>query len=288
MLRACRLAESALINIERIDHPSDLPHVDPDEEVSKQYSINWLEHGTFSVVYASRTWRVASSELFLTVPGQVHRYIHDEGEQVPTDRCIAVSFKDSVGDEMRSRIGSTRDRAPVVRSNNRHGYLKLRLLDHLARDGDSLALDLIAGELLDSIIDPQARRLFRATQLSWYIRRIDAARMTLDEDFASQHTLARLAKNAGMSPFHFARIFRELVGVPPHQYLIRRRMAAAEQMLREGASVTDTSLAVGFESLSHFVNVFRRTFGATPSRLRRAQFPARLSRLPSSVEHFEM
>jgi AraC family transcriptional regulator len=275
MLRACRLAESALINIERIDHPSDLPHVDPHEEVSEQYSINWLEHGTFSIVSGSRTWRVGSSELFLTVPGQVHQYIHEEVGHAPTDCCIAVSFKDSVFDDIRSSIGSARDRAPVVRSNNRHGYLKLRLLDHLTQGADSIALDLLGGELLDSMTDAQPRRLYRATQLSWYTHRIEAARNTLDEKFASQHTLSVLARNAGMSPFHFARVFRELVGVPPHRYLLRRRMVAAEQMLRQGASVTDTSFAVGFQSLSHFVNVFRQTFGASPSRL-----PRSISRRP--------
>jgi AraC family transcriptional regulator len=116
-------------------------------------------------------------------------------------------------------------------------------------------------------MDSTGGRLYRPAQLAWYARRVDAVRERLDHDFAADHTLSRLASQTGMSPFHFARVFRELTGLPPHRYLLRRRLDAAAEQLRNGRSVTDTCFAAGFRSLSHFINVFRRTFGMSPSHL---------------------
>ena len=68
-----------------------------------------------------------------------------------------------------------------------------------------------------------------------------------------------------MSLFHFARVFRELTGLPPHRYLLRTRLERAAQRLRTGDSVTNTCYAVGFSNLSHFTRSFRRRFGVAPS-----------------------
>jgi AraC-like DNA-binding protein len=273
MLRVRSVWESALVRIERIDHPSDVPHVDPDQEVSEQYSINLLEHGQFSIADGDRTWTVSAAELFVTTPGQALRYVHDR-EQPPADVCMAVCFKDQARDEVAGCLDSLPARPPVVAVNNRRSYLRHRLFEHLGTPENSMALDVIAWELLAAVEQTPAARLYRPAQLSWYAHRIDTARRRLDEDYSSDHTLAQLADEAGMSPFHFARIFGELTGTPPHRYLLQRRLAAALDMLQEGASVTDTSLAAGFESLSHFSHAFRRTFGVPPSQARTQLAPA--------------
>jgi AraC family transcriptional regulator len=273
VLRIRHVFDTALMRIERIDHPPDVDHVDPDEEMSQQYSVNLLEHGTFSIYDGSRVSRVTTAEYFLTTPGKVHRYGHDEHDCAPTDVCVAVCFTDTARDEVRALVGSLQDCLAVVPLNNRRGYVRNRLFAHLAASDDSLALDVIAAELLAAAIETREGHLYRPSQLSWYGRRVDAVRRRLEEEFASDHSLTQLARDAGMSPYHFARVFRELTGMPPHRFLLRRRLAAAAQQLREGASVTDTSFAVGFRSLSHFIHVFRRHFGVSPSRIGQARRP---------------
>jgi len=69
-----------------------------------------------------------------------------------------------------------------------------------------------------------------------------------------------------MSPFHFARVFRALVGKPPHRYLLEVRLARAARLLREGLSVTETCFAAGFNNLSYFTRRFRRCYGTAPSQ----------------------
>jgi AraC-like DNA-binding protein len=66
----------------------------------------------------------------------------------------------------------------------------------------------------------------------------------------------------GRSP---ARVFAELIGTPPHRYLLEARLRAAAGMLREGRSVTETCFACGFNNLSHFSRIFSRRFGRCPS-----------------------
>ena len=80
-----------------------------------------------------------------------------------------------------------------------------------------------------------------------------------------QHSLASLARSVGMSPFQFARVFRELTGCPPHKYLLKVRLDRASRMLLDGKSVTETCFDAGFSNLSHFTRSFRRQFGCAPS-----------------------
>jgi len=280
VLRAQLVFDSRLVTIERIDHPPNEPHVDPDEEVSGHYSINLLERGGFSVRQGRQQWTIGATELFITAPGQIYQYAHlDEGHP-PTDVCLAVCFKGEARDEIDGlRIDALERQMPVVPIDNRRAYLRRRLFIHLKNGANRLAIESITGELLIGTVADAGRHLYKPSQLEWYARRIDEVRRTLDEDYGCDHTLSRLAADAGMSPYHFARVFRELAGLPPHRYLVRRRLRAAAAQLRAGARVTDACYAVGFQSLSHFIHAFRGAFGVAPSHFR----PSRLSALRSSA-----
>jgi len=85
--------------------------------------------------------------------------------------------------------------------------------------------------------------------------------------WASSHLLAAVAR---LSPYHFARQFKVATGLPPHQYVIARRVERAQQLLRAG---TDLSLAevaahAGFSDQSQFSRHFKRLVGVTPRQFR--------------------
>ena len=91
----------------------------------------------------------------------------------------------------------------------------------------------------------------------------------LEAHLSGEITVARLAKEAGLSEFHFSRRFKQTTGVPPLRYLLRLRIARARQLLREtDKSVIDVGLEVGFTSPSYFAHLFRREVGVTPSEYR--------------------
>jgi AraC family transcriptional regulator len=81
--------------------------------------------------------------------------------------------------------------------------------------------------------------------------------------------LAGLARAAAMSPYHFLRTFRQVVGMTPHQYILRTRLhRAAVHLLRSRAPVSTIAFAAGFNDLSTFNHRFRRLMGVSPSAYR--------------------
>jgi AraC family transcriptional regulator len=88
----------------------------------------------------------------------------------------------------------------------------------------------------------------------------------LDEEFS----LPRLAEQAGMSEFHFNRLFKRATGVPPSQYQIKLRIDAARRLRRETKdSVITIANEVGYSNPSHFAQLFRKETGLAPTDYRR-------------------
>jgi AraC family transcriptional regulator len=83
-------------------------------------------------------------------------------------------------------------------------------------------------------------------------------------------TLADLAAGAGLSPYHFLRVFRRVTGTTPHQYVIGARLRRATRLLADTSlSITEIAYEVGFADLSNFVRTFHRTVGCSPRDFRR-------------------
>ena len=81
--------------------------------------------------------------------------------------------------------------------------------------------------------------------------------------------LSQLAETAGLSEYHFARMFKQSMGVAPHQYVMTARLSRAESLLRNTQlDITTIALDCGFSSTSHFSNRFKSLRGVAPSALR--------------------
>ncbi|HEY3174906.1 MAG TPA: AraC family transcriptional regulator [Candidatus Polarisedimenticolia bacterium] len=266
MNRAQPLFRSSLVRVDRFDHPAGRAHRDPDEEIATSHTISLVTRGAFHVLRGRRKWRLTPSTLFVTHPGFTYRCAHEGPE--PGDVCLSATLAPAFAGEVEAATGRPwGGRVPVAPMTNRLAYLGHRLERALESDPEPVAIETLVGDLAAGLADGSgAARLFGEHQLGWYAERVDAARGILQERFAEPHTLRSLSREVGMSPFHFARIFRELAGVPPHRYLIRIRLARACGMLRSGAGVTQTCLATGFNNLGHFIRLFHRTFGVPPSR----------------------
>ena len=93
----------------------------------------------------------------------------------------------------------------------------------------------------------------------------------IDAHAGDQLDLDRMARESGLSAFHYLRLFAGTLGVTPHQYLVRSRLRHAARLLAdEDRSITGVALDVGFGDLSNFVRTFRRAAGASPRGFRRA------------------
>jgi transcriptional regulator GlxA family with amidase domain len=85
----------------------------------------------------------------------------------------------------------------------------------------------------------------------------------------------RLARVSGVSEAHFARSFRDAFGVPPHRYLLTRRIERAKALLRDtDLPITEIAFQTGWESLGTFGRTFRDITGESPSAVRKREHAA--------------
>jgi AraC-like DNA-binding protein len=127
---------------------------------------------------------------------------------------------------------------------------------------DAINIAIVARLLASGSGAASSEQLKVAGLTPWRLKRvIDYVEANLDKPV----TLADVASAVGLSRMHFAAQFRAATGMRPHEYLLRRRVEKAQQMLVEtGTSVVDVALSVGFQTQSHFTTVFKRFTGQPP------------------------
>jgi AraC-like DNA-binding protein len=138
----------------------------------------------------------------------------------------------------------------ALEAETRLAVVAERLAAHLAgRPGDLAGTD---------VRDETAHRSGRALA--------GALRDLLDADPFAPATLRTLAARVGASPTHLARCFTATFGVPPHAYLVGRRVEAARHLLLDGRPPAEVAAVVGFHDQAHLSRHFRRHVGTTPGR----------------------
>ena len=132
---------------------------------------------------------------------------------------------------------------------------------------DSISLALVVRLLrIWSNCSPRIN-MHRSTLATWQQKR---AIEQLQTRYHENLSIADLAADARLSPFHFIRSFKRSVGVPPHQYLTKIRLERACVLLETtNLAVTDVAFETGYQSPAHFARLFRRHYGMTPTAYRR-------------------
>ncbi|MGY8663360.1 AraC family transcriptional regulator [Bradyrhizobium sp. UFLA05-109] len=102
---------------------------------------------------------------------------------------------------------------------------------------------------------------------SWQVKR---ACERLDSDLGGTLSVQQIAAELGLSVSHFSRAFRASTGLPPHQWLLRRRVEAAKQLMNvRDLPLSEIAITAGFANQSHFTRVFSATVGVSPGVWRR-------------------
>ena len=124
---------------------------------------------------------------------------------------------------------------------------------------------------------PAEERSSRADQVSvrgrpvqalqkWRLKRVIDY---IDASMSSKITSRDLAAVAGLSRMHFASQFRAATGLRPHEFLLKRRIRRAEELMRDTTmTIMEIAFAVGFQTQAHFTTVFKRFAGSTPRHWR--------------------
>lgn len=247
-------------------------HRDPAEEWTETPWAVFTMSGTWGFHSSTAAGPVDSRQAIVAGPGVAYHCRHDDRR--PTDRTIAVDlagWPEAGGLETDRGLAGRASFANVTPEVHR---ARTNLLAEAIRVGDDarLRLDLAAADLLGALLrslpGPAVARGHPGEPDA-----VDTALACMRDRLADDALdLATLARAAALSPFHFARLFRDRVGEPPVRHLRRLRLERAALLLREtDQPITDVAFDAGFGSLSNFVTTFRLAYGVSPTRWRRAR-----------------
>jgi AraC-like DNA-binding protein len=242
--------------------PQDRPFV----EAHAGDSFSYVRKGSFGYRARGTTCELVAGCVLVGRAGDEYLCTHDHTHG---DECL--SFQPDA--ETLEAMG-----CPVARleSGSVPPLPQLMVLGELAqaaaRQATDIALDEAALLFVSRFVELSAQPTPTAGNLGARDRRraVDAA-LWLEAHCDEAIDLGRTAAQSGLTAFHFLRLFASVLGVTPHQYLVRCRLRRAARLLaQEGPSVTDVALAVGFSDLSNFVRTFHRAAGVSPGGFRRA------------------
>lgn len=135
-----------------------------------------------------------------------------------------------------------------------------------------LLLDHLAAALFEHVMlaygkAPLPDRRRGPSLMPWQMRRIEDF---VDANLANNPSTEEISAECGLSASYFAEAFKKATGLPPHQWMLRRRIDHAKHMLRTSdATLTQVALACGFFDQSHFSRVFNRLENCAPAEWRR-------------------
>jgi AraC family transcriptional regulator len=201
--------------------------------------------------------------------GDGYRVRHPVGH--PPDRCAVLLLQPQAVEELRAALGTGGMGAARLPTNavavSSATFLAARRLVR-APNADPLRTQELAVNVLLSLVG-RAVRSRPARQGREQRRAVLRAQEFIVSRCTSPLSLAAIAEVAGYSTFHFARMFRDDVGVPVYRYVLDLRLRAAADAVLQGAeNLSHLALSLGFSSHSHFAAAFRRAFGASPTLLR--------------------
>ena len=210
-------------------------------------------------------YQLVPGSVLLGYPGDEYVCTH---ERDGGDECLSFHvserFLDALGPEGAVwRAGAVPPRSELV---------VLGELAQAAADGASdVGLDEVAMWLAGRLVQTlSTHERASALPVSRDRARAIEAALWIDTHAAEPIDLEGAARQAGLSAFHFLRVFRGVLGLTPHQHLIRSRLRHAARRLAAGqTSITDVALDVGFGDVSNFVRTFHRAAGLSPRRFRR-------------------
>jgi AraC-like DNA-binding protein len=246
------------------------PHDRPFQERHETVSIAAVTAGTFQ--YRTGTGRavLAPGGILLGNAGACFECAHEHGVG---DRCLAFSFApDALESVVAAVPGARRTAFTLAHLPALPDLMPLLAAAEAARNvedsGELEALALLLAGAVTATLAGAGRPGLAPSRrdegrISEALRRIEAH---AEEPLA----LADLAREAGMSPFHFLRTFRQVAGTTPHQYVLRTRLIRAAVRLRTSHEpISAIAFDAGFGDLSTFNRRFRRLMGCSPGAYRR-------------------
>jgi AraC-like DNA-binding protein len=247
--------------------PADEPFV----EQRGSFSVAYVRRGSFGYQVRGESYELVAGSLLVGRPGDEYLCTHEH--HACGDECLSFHLAPA----MIETISEGRQaKSAVWLSGGVPPLPELMVLGELAQaaaDGrNDLGLDEIGLSFAARFIELVSGRKYKSVEAGGRDRRraVKAA-LWLDAHSHEPVNLDGAAQEADLSPFHFLRLFSRILGVTPHQYIVRSRLRRAARLLAEDdRPITDVASDAGFADLSNFVRTFHRAAGVSPRGFRKS------------------
>jgi AraC family transcriptional regulator len=250
-----------------------------EREYSDAFCISFITKGFFEYQVYRRNNEVYAGRLHLSKPGYEHTTRHIDNQP---DITNVLEFTAAFFEEIKLNYPEA---GWFLNNNDIHAIVmqcspKLELMRHhlaqllAAKRKNSLQIDELVFSMLDNIMGvagniPELPQLPDSLK-QYHLTTIEAAKEYILQHFREDISLQQLAKHCHVSPFHFSRIFKSMLHVPPHKYLNEIRLHHASVLLRTtNRPVSDIAFECGFGSVEHFAMAYKKMFGVSSSGYRR-------------------
>lgn len=256
-------ASMSVIDFRCNARPGDESYV----ETHKACSLSYVRRGTFGYRYRGQSLELVAGAVLIGCEGDEFLCTHDHHDC--GDECLSFHLTS----ELVSALGGRKALWQIGCMPPLPALMMLGELAQSVRDGNSnLSLDevgvLLAARFLKLVSGQKSRR--SKVHARDRKRAVDAA-LWLNDHCHEPISLDDVSALSGLSTYHFLRLFAEVVGATPHQYLVRARLGRAARLLaQQDRSITDVAADVGFGDLSNFVRTFHRAAGVSPRGYRQA------------------
>jgi AraC family transcriptional regulator len=246
------------------------PDDSPFEEKNDYVSIAVVVAGSFKYRSARGSVVLSPGSLLLGSADESFECSHEHG---CGDRCVSFNYEPAFFERLAADCAGKGAslKFPVHRLPELPSLIPLTAEAHLGLhrprsiNFEELALGL-AGKVLNMLDGSPVSTKAPAIRDE---RRIATAVQFIELNFRQPLSLEELSALVGISPYHFLRTFKQVAGLTPYQFILRRRLREAALRLRTTAEpVLDVALDAGFGDLSNFNHTFRTAFGTTPTTYR--------------------
>ena len=244
------------------------PQDQPFEEQFSQTCVAIVVRGTFQYRTSAGRELMMPGALLLGNAGDNFTCGHEHGVG---DRCVSFSYTREFYESVKvaAGIATSRFQAPRLAPTRALSPLVSRASELLA-GADPAAFEALGVQVLAQSIQMERGIVPRPIEAeASSLARVTRVLRIIDNDPEVPHDLNALAKIAGLSPYHFLRVFEGLTGTTPHQYILRGRLRrAAIRLRKEPTRILDIALGCGFGDVSNFNRTFRAEFGISPRAYR--------------------
>lgn len=243
-------------------------HIFPDHTHDGIYAVGMMESGgSYCLGPEKSDSLVSPGQIALINPNQVHSGVPVPGLQI-SYRMLYFDMRlmALAADEIAQQSHALPEFACMVVGDSLLWRRLQRLCRVIQGPGGRLEKESAIMDAMAHLVAVYGNVASGKTPMKSSRKSVRRAEAFLSENLDCKLSLEDVSLAAGLSRYHFLRVFKQATGLPPHLFRTLRRIDRARQLLREGQPLALTALTVGFSDQSHFTNTFRKFTGATPGQ----------------------